>query len=1085
MRFTVAALTAIVAVPSAPSARSAAPPPGYFRYPALHGDVLIFSAEGDLWRVAATGGPAQRITTHPAEETHPAISPDGKTLAYSAAYEGPTEVYTMPVEGGTPVRRTWEGGNAQVVGWTPDGRILYATTHYSTLPSTQLVAFDLRTNRGTLYPLSQASDGTFLSDGSLIFTRLPFQGSFTKRYHGGTAQNLWRYSPSAPEAVPLTGDYAGTSKTPMFWQGRIYFVSDRDGVMNIWSMRPDGSDLRQQTHHKEFDVQSPSLDGGRIAYQDGADLWIYDIARDHDAMVPITLVSDFDQTRERWIKAPTEWISTAHLSPNGDRIVFTARGEVFVVPVREGRLVDATPGKRIRYRDAAFMPDGSSLLTLSDQSGEFEFWNTPANGVGPSTQLTHDATVLRWGGEPSPDGRYVAHYDKNLELWLYDVTRKSDTRIAVGRVGDFGDLTWSPDSKWLAYTAPDVDQLSRIYLYSVAGNAITPVTSDRYDSSEPTWSPDGKWLYFLSERHFASEVGSPWGSRAPQPFFDDQTMIYQIPLVPGTRSPFRPDDELEPAHRPPRDTVKANAADTTHAAVLTVDLNDIVNRLEPLPVSPGNYSGLASDGRRLYVVTRAGSPARRTLITIAIDNKRQHPDTFATGVGQWELSRDRQKVMFRKGNDWYVADAGAKAPADLHEAHVDLSGWSFDFNPVDEWHQEFVDAWRLERDYFYNRTMNGVDWAAMRRRYEPLVDRVTEREELSDILSQMMGELTTLHTFVYGGDLRKGDDNIVPASLGAVLARDADSGFRVDHIYRSDPNDAGVRAPLVAPGVDVREGDVIESVNGIPARSVSDPGALLRDQAGHQVLLAVRTGNGAPRDVVATPITQAQESDLRYSEWEYTRRLHVDSASDNSIGYVHLRAMGTPDINQWERDFFPVFNRAGLIIDVRHNRGGNIDSWILGQLLRQVWAFWQSRVGAPYSNMQFAFRGHMVVLTDQYTASDGEAFTEGFKRLKLGKVVGVRTWGGEIWLSSSNTMVDGGIATAAEDAMYGPERRWIIEGHGVDPDTVVDNLPHATFAGRDAQLDAAVALLKQEIHDQPVTVPAAPAYPDRWAPQKP
>jgi tricorn protease len=393
----------------------------------------------------------------------------------------------------------------------------------------------------------------------------------------------------------------------------------------------------------------------------------------------------------------------------------------------------------------------------------------------------------------------------------------------------------------------------------------------------------------------------------------------------------------------------------------------------------------------------------------------------------------------------------------------------------------FREAWGLERDYFYDRRMNGVDWPGMLAKYQPLVDRVSDRAELSDLLSQMVGELSALHIFVRGGDLRKGKDSIAPASLGAQLARDEKAGgLRVAHIYRSDPDYPDRLAPLARPGVDVHEGDVIEAINGVPALSVPDAAILLRDTADRQVLLRVRPAPpGAARDVIVTPITPDRETGLRYDEWEYTRLTRVEELGHGHIGYVHLRAMGGGDYAEWARDFYPVFDRAGLIVDVRHNRGGNIDSWILEKLLRKAWFYWQPRVGDPYWNMQYAFRGHLVVLVDQNTASDGEAFAEGFRRLGLGKVIGTRTWGGEIWLSSSNLLVDKGIATAAENGVYGPDGEWLIEGHGVDPDIVVDNLPAATFRGGDAQLDEALRLLEDQIRTQPVPLPPAPTYPDK------
>jgi len=415
------------------------------------------------------------------------------------------------------------------------------------------------------------------------------------------------------------------------------------------------------------------------------------------------------------------------------------------------------------------------------------------------------------------------------------------------------------------------------------------------------------------------------------------------------------------------------------------------------------------------------------------------------------------------------------------EKKVDLSGWTFSLDPRQEWREMFVESWRLMRDYFYDPNMHGVDWPGMLKKYQPLVERVTDRAELSDLIADMVGELSALHTFVQGGDYRSGPDHVPSAGLGATLVRDeARHGWRLDHIYRSDPDYPERRSPLLKPDLKLAEGDVIEAINGVSVAPPARPEPPLRNQAGRQVLLSVRSANAkSPRDVIVTPIDPGRESDLRYEDWEYTRRLRVEELGHGDLGYVHLRTMGARDIADWAREFYPVYNRQGLIIDVRHNGGGNIDSWILEKLMRKAWFFWQARVGSPTWNMQYAFRGHMVVLCDERTGSDGEAFTEGFRRLGLGKVIGTRTWGGEIWLSFDNLLVDKGIASAAEFGVYGPEGKWLIEGHGVDPDIVVDNLPHATFEGEDAQLKAAIDYLQEQIRLHPITIPPAPPRPNK------
>jgi tricorn protease len=1062
---------------------------GYYRYPAIHAETIVFTAEGDLWTVSLEGGIAQRLTTHQGREGFAAVSPDGKLLAFSAEYEGPTEVYTMPLKGGLPTRRTYEGDRAFVVGWTSDGRILYSTRRYSGLPNTQLATIDLNTNQSTPLPLSQASDGVFNDDGTdLYFTRLPFQGSHTKRYKGGSAQNLWRFAPDQADATPLTQDYAGTSKEPMWWENRIYFVSDRDGTMNLWSMDENGEALQQHTFHKGWDVSSASLHEGRIAYQLAADIHLYDIAAGTQEKVEISLASDFDQTREKWIDKPMDFLTSVHLSPNGDRVVMTSRGQVFVAPVEQGRLVEATRESGVRYRNARFMPDGESIMLLSDETGELEFWKIPADGVGHGEALTSDGSVFRFGAVPSPDGKQLAFTDKNHRLWILNVEDGTLRRIAESSRGNFYDLRWSPDSRWLAFVAPADNYNDQIMVFGLKDGSTTPLTGDRLDSYSPAWSSDGKWLYFLSDRDFHSLVPTPWGPRQPEPYFDKTTKVYMIPLVRDERSPFRPDDELYLAELERKDEAKSGKKNEDdpgeeEPVEVSIDTKDIQTRVTEVPLPPGNYSVLSTTQKHLFLMEGETSlEAKTNLIAVEIKNKDVKAETLVRDIASFELSRDGKKLMVHKGDNVFVFDASGNAPGELDEHRVDLDDWTFAMDPREEWRQMFLEAWRLQRDYFYDRGLHGVDWDEQLEKHLPLVERVTDREELNDLIARLVGELSALHVFVYGGDRRSGDDQIAPAALGATLVRDEEAGgYRVEHIFRSDPDYPERISPLAKPGVRIEEGDVIRAINGVSALSVPSPAALLKNGAGKQVLLRIKSAASRKEfDAVVRPISSRESRGLRYDEWEYTRRLRVEEEGEGDIGYVHLRAMRGRNFSEWVRNFYPVFNRKGLIVDMRNNQGGNIDSWVLEKLMRRAWFYWQPRVGEPYWNMQYAFRGHVVVLCNEWTASDGEAFTEGFRRLGLGKVIGTRTWGGEIWLSASNfRLVDRGMATSAELGVYGPEGEWLIEGHGVEPDIVVDNLPHSTFAGHDAQLEAAIEYLREQIREHPVDVPPPPHAPDK------
>ncbi len=486
---------------------------GYYMQPSVHGNSIVFVSQGDLWEVDATGGAAKELTSHVGPASSPHISPDGKMVAFVGTYEGPNDAYVMPLEGGLPTRLTYSGGMS-VTGWTPDGKVIAATNNHSTLPSPLIVEIDTTNRKQTEIPVAKASDGAFdPASNTLFFTRFAFQGSQTKRYKGGTAQSIWKYTDGAPEAVSITKSYLGTSKTPMLDGGRLYFLTDRDGVMNVWSMNESGGDLKQVTHSPSWDVQSASVDGNRVVYQLGADLHECDLAGQFDKIIPITLTSDFDQTREQWVKSPANYITSAFPSADGEKVVITARGQVFVAPVEPGRFVEATRKSGVRYRDAIPMPDGKSVLVLSDETGETEWWQVPANGVGSATQLTKGSNVLGRGGRISPDGKHLAYTDKDLSLWILDVTAKTSSKIFTSPDGELSDLKWSPDSQWLVFKNP-TPTFDRLMLYSSVTGKVVPITSPRADATDAAWSPDGKWLYFLSDK----DIPRHWLAMGQQDF---------------------------------------------------------------------------------------------------------------------------------------------------------------------------------------------------------------------------------------------------------------------------------------------------------------------------------------------------------------------------------------------------------------------------------------------------------------------------------------------------------------------------------------------------------------------------------------
>ncbi|MDT0553854.1 S41 family peptidase [Urechidicola vernalis] len=1045
---------------------------GYYRFPAVHENTVVFTAEGDLWTVSLDGGLAQRLTTHQEEERYPIISPDGKTVAYSASYEGPTELYTIPINGGLPTRWTYESSSVIPNNWTENGEIAYATRNYSTLPDWQTVKLNTQTKQKKRIPLSQASEASFDTTGKTIFfVRPAYHGNVTKRYQGGTARQIWKFTEGMDEAVKLTTDHPGESHHPMWINNRVYFITDRDGTMNLWSMDTNGGDKKQHTKHEGFDVRYAKNSKNTIVYQLGADIWKYDVNSNSSNKIDIRLATDLDQLREKWDENPSQYITAVNPNKDGSKIVITARGRAFVAPVKSGRFIEFTHQKNVRYRDATFSSDGKNIYTLSDESGEFEFVSMPSNGIGSSNSITSNGSVLRLAGVPSPDGKWIAYDDLENNMFILNIASGESKKISNNEEG-IGSFSWSPDSKWISFVQYANNTMAQIHIYNLDSSKSFELTSDRANSLSPQWSPDGKFIYFLSDRSFTTLVGGPWGPRQPEPYFDASEKLYHVALNKGVRSPFRPNDEMVKKEE------KQEKKSEDKKISVTIDIEGIASRIIEVPIKAGNYNGLAINKKAIYLASSStGINSKSSLSAVKIDNKDVKLKTMIEGIQGFNLTSDGSKILVRKGNSFFMVPAGTSKISDLTQSKIDLSGWKFSITPREDWKQLFTDAWRMERDYFYDKNMHGVNWKGMYDKYFPLVDRVTTRVELSDLIGRFVGELSALHTSVRGGDTRGDQKNISVASLGARFSRDENAGgYRIEYIYKADPDYPDEKSPLDDPYLDINEGDIITSINGVPTLSSVDIGALIRNKSGKQVRLSISSGS-VSKDVIVVPFNN--EYNLRYRDWEYTRRLEVEEKTNKDVGYVHLRAMGSSDLNQWYREFYPVFDRPGLIIDVRHNRGGNIESIILEKLLRKAWMYWKSRSGKPYWNMQYAFRGHIVILVDGNTASDGEAFADGFKKLNLGMAIGTRTWGGEIWLHSGNRLSDGGLARAPMMGVYGPDGEWLIEGHGFEPDIEVDNLPHATFNGKDAQLEAAIEHLKKLIKEDPREVPPVPAYPDK------
>ena len=1090
--------------------------PGYLRDPSAASGVIAFTAEQSVWTVPAAGGQAHRLTGRSARgsgvDPHPILSPDGRSVVFAADLDGPTELYVIDVDGGTPRRLTYANAKVTPLGWDARAGVLFTTTGDSLGVHAQVVGHvDPRTGAQAIYPLAGANDAAISPDGRwLVFVRfgLAATGDHLRRYRGGAMAQLWRFDlhdPSPTAEAQRIGPPDANWRRPMWWKDRLVAVSDRDGRDNLWTLAADGSDARQITHFTDAGIRQASLDGDGVVFQLGADLHRTELATGADATLPVELLTDRPARRPYWIDRPLALLTDIAVAPHGDLAVLTARGRAVIAATGPRRRVEpaSPPGTRLRH--AVFSHDASRVFAIADTSGEEEIWSYPADGTGPGRALTHDGDTERTGLYPSPDGRMLAITDMKGRLRLLDIASGRQTLVddaAADGTTEHDDVVWSHDSRTLAFSRTrGVSLRDRLALYDIAARTTHWVTDDRYDSRHPAFSPDGRFLYFLSARHFDLANGSPWGDRNTGPVFDRRVGIYALALQPDATFPFRPRDELSPPRSVPSDTPhgeagapaapktpkeRADAAEARRRQSVdrtppAIAWEGLETRLYQVPKEAGNYTALAVNAGYLYVLDRADEDAPGRLVSVHIDDEDPKAETVAPKVLDFALSEDGKTLLLASPGDkpdpaldlpgtprLLLIPAVAKAPDKPDHTVVALDDWRLRVDPAAEWRQMYLDAWRMDRAFFYDPALRGVNWAAVRDRGLALIDRLGDRADLSDLLGQTIGELSALHSQIRPPDSEAPSPALDVAGLGARLTPGKD-GWRIARIYATDPDLPQTRGPLQAPWLDIRTGDLITAIDGHPTAGIPDPATLLSGLAGTQVLLEWRSATqGTAHKAIVIPCRAKAEAALAYSDWERTRAARVQAASGGRYGYLHLRAMGPSDIETFVREFYASIDRDGLIIDVRDNHGGNIDSWVIDALLRRAWMFWRRYDHAPAVNMQQAFRGHVVLLVDQLTYSDGETVSNGIKTLKLAPLIGERTSGAGVWLSDSNRLIDNGVARAAQMPQFGLDGAWQVENHGVEPDETVDNLPHATFLGHDAQLEAGIARLAAMDRSDPV-----------------
>jgi tricorn protease len=1066
----------------------------YLRDPALHNDHIVFSSEGDLWHAdTATSGTilATRLSSRAGIESAASISPNGQNLAFIANYSARPAIYMMPTKGGQSKQLSFELSNIKLHGWEDDSTLLYSTMSESGMHNSWVLkTLDVASLKTTTLPLTDAVEGTISDNGkTLFFTQFGLQVSTdnANHYKGGASGELWRFElDSTDEAVLLTGEHKGSVRTPMLYGGRLFFLSNEEGIDNIWSMEQNGSDIRQHTRFEDFAVRGAYLNGANIVFQHGADIKKFNLLNNQTTEFDIQLQSDFAHLQTQYIDKPLSYLESANLANDGEKVVLTARGRITVADNDVSRLVNVAVDETSRNRYAVLSQDNSSVYAVSDRTGEYEIWEFDARGKSQAKQLSSDGNVLRTGLWLSPNGEMLMHTDKSGKLFMLDIASGENTLLLSDLSSSPSNIAFSKDSKWISFAYTQIgSERSRIYLRDIASEESALLTSEKYSSYSPSFGLDGDWLYFLSDRAFSASPGSPWGDRNMGQVFEDRGQIFAIALNKEASFPFAAPNELSVNKDEDNkdDDTKEDEEKSEDAPSKAIDWNNIAKRLWQVPADAANYSNLMATKSHLFVL-KDGEGSSNDLEAIAFGHNEKLKNV-TSGVSGVQLSGNAKHLLVQKGRGasakMYVIPAKASFPKESADALVKLNGWNLTVSPEKEWQQIFKDAWLMHRDSLFDANMRGLDWPATKAKYAPLLARVKERSELNDIFEQMMGELNALHSQVRGGNIASNDNAPSYTTLGGVF-EDSSDGVMLKTIYRFDDEVLAMAPPLAQPGVDAQQGDIVTAVNGQAVASVVELKKALLNQSGQQVLLDLNRADNALQTIVV-PQNVRREARYRYQHW-VMNNLNKVTEQNTDIGYLHLYAMGGSDLASFARDFYAQYDKSGLIIDVRRNRGGSVDSVIIEKLLRRAWSFWQSTNGETSTNMQQAFRGHLVVLADEFTYSDGETFTAGVRALNLGTVIGRETAGAGVWLSGGNRVVDGGIARVAEFPVFAIDGRWITEGQGISPDIEVRNYPHASFKGEDAQLQAALDYLQDKLSKQPIsTLKALPFGPVEEAAQ--
>jgi tricorn protease len=1069
-------------------------PSGYVRTPTIANDAIVFACEDDLWIVEGGGGIARRLTTTDGECTLPRLSPDGARIAFVGREEGNPELYVMPTGGGVPRRLTYLGSESlNCCGWSRDGRFIYFTSDAGSPFVKETVPFRVDAFGGEPVALGVGHAMTLdvAANGATLLGRNAIDPARWKRYRGGTAGHLWVDARGDGEYRRICRELDGNLVWPMWLGERVLFLSDHDGIGNLYSVAPDGSDLRRLTDEREHYVRFPATDGTRVVYSCGGDLVVLDSRDGSVSRVPVEMPSNAWETARRFVDA-AELLETWTLSHDGTALGIVTRGRVYTMPLWEEAVTEhpasghaPEPERAARRRLLTWLHDDKHVAYVDDGGGFERIAIAPVNQSAPPRVVTdHDMGVLHQL-VASPAGDRLAFANNRHELWLLDLGSEP-RRLDLGVGERIDDLAFSPDGRWLAYVWSPKAHTTIVRIAECETGRVIDATSALREDRSPAWDPEGNYLYFLSTRDFHPVYDALQFELS----FPEAWRPYLVTLRETLANPFVA--KPAPLHKHGHDDDDEDDKRDIKPPVV-VEAEGMPLRMLAFPVEEGAYDRIAAaKGRAVFTrfPVRGIQPSDRDPEEsegelFAYDFEQQRCATLATEVDDFVLGPDARTLVYLSHAKLRAIDAGAELPEDdaddkpgqeigRRTGWLDLGRISVLVEPRAEWLQMVREAWRLQRENFWDPQMSGIDWNAVLPRYEALLPKVRTRNELSDVIWEMQGELGTSHAYETGGD-KPIPPQYKRGFLGAdVIWDDALRAYRVERILRGDPWNRDADSPLAEPGVDVKEGDLIVGIGGHAVTAESGPGALLVNQAGRDVVLSVVRGAGStPRRV--TVRTLRDERMLRYRAWVEANRTLVHERTGGRVGYVHIPDMGPWGFAEFHRGYLTEFDCDALIVDVRYNRGGHVSALLLEKLARKRVGYDVSRWTPPFPYPEESVPGPIVAVTNQFAGSDGDIFSHCFKLYGLGPLVGMRTWGGVIGINPRHRLVDGTETTQPEFSFWFTDAGWGVENYGTDPTHEVDVAPQDSLRGDDPQLAQALRLVDVAL----ATAPTRPVFPPR------